>query len=63
MLNFKEKNGVELKSVVDLYSHILNNCKSLDLVGVMTIGSVEQSINESGINNDFKVVKFLFTFF
>lgn len=32
------KSGVEPNSVIDVYRHILENCKHLSLKGLMTIG-------------------------
>jgi len=52
--NEEQKNGLELNLVNKAYEHILNNCKNLDVTGLMTIGSVNESFNaESGLNQDF----------
>ena len=49
-----QKNGCELNLVGKTYEHIVNNCKNLEVTGLMTIGSVNESLNpESGLNQDF----------
>jgi pyridoxal phosphate enzyme (YggS family) len=51
----KQKNGADLESVLDIYRHIMLKCKYLDLTGLMTIGSINESINaNSDHNKDFK---------
>lgn len=50
-----EKNGVEPREVPEVYKHILRNCKHLDLIGLMTIGSLDSSLDQSDLNKDFKV--------
>ena len=50
----EQKNGLELNLVNKTYEHIINNCKNLNVTGLMTIGSVNESLNaESGLNQDF----------
>lgn len=43
--------------VVDLASHILSSCKRLHLLGVMTIGSFEASMDDSHPNPDFETLR------
>jgi uncharacterized pyridoxal phosphate-containing UPF0001 family protein len=45
--------GVTPEDTIPLVQHILENCKQLQLIGIMTIGSLEESTSE--VNNDFKV--------
>ena len=40
---------------VELFKHIIQNCKNLELKGLMTIGSLEQSISKDNFNLDFEV--------
>lgn len=48
-----QKNGIELNKVNETYSHIINECKNLEVTGLMTIGSVNESLNSQGLNQDF----------
>lgn len=44
-----------MSDLEDVYEHIEKNCKNLKILGLMTIGSYEQSTNSQEINVDFKV--------
>lgn len=48
-----------MSDLEDVYQHINNSCKNLKILGLMTIGSYEQSTNSEEINIDFKVKKYL----
>lgn len=58
--NWKEKGGLPLDKVSTVYKHINENCPHLNILGLMTIGSYEQSLNPNEINLDFKVSAFNF---
>ncbi|CAF1106158.1 unnamed protein product [Brachionus calyciflorus] len=49
-----QKNGIDLDSTCSLYKHILENCPNLNLKGLMTIGSLNSSISDLEINQDFQ---------
>ncbi|XP_053203493.1 terminal uridylyltransferase 7-like isoform X2 [Panonychus citri] len=49
----ENKGGVEPEKVVDLVNHIRTNCQSLELVGLMTIGSYDNSQSDD-LNPDFE---------
>lgn len=51
--NEEQKNGLEPNLLTKAYEHIVNNCKSLEVCGLMTIGSVNESLNSDGVNQDF----------
>lgn len=51
--NEEQKNGLEPNLLPKAYEHIVNNCKSLEVCGLMTIGSVNESLNSDGVNQDF----------
>jgi hypothetical protein len=44
-----------MDNVLTVYKHIKDNCPNLNILGLMTIGSYEQSVNPNQINLDFKV--------
>jgi len=44
-----------LDQVSTVYKHINEHCPHLNILGLMTIGSYEQSLNPNEINLDFKV--------
>jgi uncharacterized pyridoxal phosphate-containing UPF0001 family protein len=50
-----EKGGIPPSELVQVYKHISETCTNLNVLGLMTIGSYEQSTNENEINIDFKV--------
>jgi uncharacterized pyridoxal phosphate-containing UPF0001 family protein len=54
---FQEKSGVDPGSVSELYKQIVDNCKHLELIGLMTIGSLGESLNKNEKNNDFQVLE------
>ena len=60
---FQEKSGVDPASVSELYKQIVDNCKHLELIGLMTIGSLDESLNKNEKNNDFQVFKKAFQHF
>ncbi|KAF0991388.1 hypothetical protein HZS_3646 [Henneguya salminicola] len=49
------KSGCSPESVKDIAQYIVNSCKKLKLVGVMTIGSISDSLNDNDI--EFKKLK------
>ncbi len=53
MFFFEEKNGIKTDEVTNVYDYIRNNCNYLNIVGLMTIGSYEASINSEERNPDF----------
>jgi len=50
--NEKEKNGISTDKVTDIYKYIIDKCKYLDLVGLMTIGQYGYDCSQ-GPNPDF----------
>jgi uncharacterized pyridoxal phosphate-containing UPF0001 family protein len=48
---------VSPSQLADLYKAIREKCQNLHILGIMCIGSYEQSTNENEINQDFKVGK------
>ena len=54
-LFIEEKSGVAPEQLVDLYKSIKQKCHNLHILGLMTIGSYEQSTHENETNQDFKV--------
>ena len=53
----KEKNGIDCDQALSVFKYIQENCKNLEIVGLMTIGSVDNSLNQDNlVNNDFQVV-------
>ena len=50
-----EKSGISRAEVVGMYAHVKEKCAGLNVLGLMTIGSYEQSTNPDEINIDFKV--------
>lgn len=53
-LSVSEKSGVEPAELEAVFKHIKEKCSNLKILGLMTIGSYEQSTN-SEENKDFKV--------
>ena len=53
---FEEKNGIKPENCVEIYKDILEKCREIDLVGLMTIGSLDASTNLNEPNRDFKVI-------
>lgn len=49
------KNGAEPEACVSLAKYIVDECKQLNLLGLMTIGSIEQSTTSNEDNRDFQV--------
>lgn len=52
--NEDQKNGLEPTELKNTYEHIVKNCKNLEITGLMTIGSVNESLNAEGLNQDFQ---------
>ncbi|KXN69778.1 hypothetical protein CONCODRAFT_7726 [Conidiobolus coronatus NRRL 28638] len=54
--NEDNKNGIDGEEIDNIAAHILKECPKLNLMGLMTIGSVYNSVNanEEGINPDFE---------
>ena len=52
----ESKHGCQPSDVPVLYEHILNNCPSLNVVGLMTIGRQEHNYQE-GPNPDFQLMR------
>jgi len=50
------KSGAEPEAGIKLAKYIIEECKQLNLKGLMTIGSFEQSTSDSGINQDFQTL-------
>lgn len=50
----EQKNGVSPTNLIPLVKYIKDECKNLDFVGLMTIGSLQESTSEGDINKDFK---------
>jgi len=48
-----QKMGVMPEETVLLVQHMLVNCNNLKVIGIMTIGSIEQSTSSE--NNEFEV--------
>jgi hypothetical protein len=62
--NIIEKSGISPNQVIEVYQHIKEKCKSLNILGLMTIGSYEQSTSAAE-NVDFivRLVYYLFGFY
>ncbi len=56
--NIKEKNGCRPSDVTKIYKHIQTECSHLKALGLMTIGSVEISLNKDE-SSDFQVIKIM----
>ena len=56
MFLFQEKNGIKTDEVCNVYDHIRNTCKGLKIIGLMTIGSLDASLNSSNKNPDFEAL-------
>lgn len=54
--NEPQKNGVEPELVTETYEQILNNCENLKISGLMTIGSLADSLNTEKTNKDFQTL-------
>ncbi|RNA20731.1 proline synthase co-transcribed bacterial -like protein [Brachionus plicatilis] len=52
--NEPQKSGIIPSELEQVYAHIKNSCKNLNILGLMTIGSYEQSTNVDDLNTDFK---------
>lgn len=52
--NEEQKNGLDVAELNKTYEHIVQNCKNLEITGLMTIGSVSESLNAEGANQDFQ---------
>lgn len=50
-----EKNGISTDKAIDLYKHIIENCKHLEVIGLMTIGQYGYDCTQ-GPNPDFLVL-------
>ena len=46
---------MEPELVTETYEQILNNCENLKISGLMTIGSLADSLNTEKTNKDFQV--------
>ncbi len=57
-----EKGGISPSDLVQVFKHVNEKCTNLNVLGLMTIGSYEQSTNENEINLDFKVVFYLINY-
>jgi uncharacterized pyridoxal phosphate-containing UPF0001 family protein len=42
---------------VDICKHVIHECKYLEFTGLMTIGSLNESVNQSNENKDFEVIQ------
>lgn len=51
-----QKNGFDPETVVEAYKHIKDTCKSLRIIGLMTIGSLANSLQTGDLNRDFQVL-------
>ena len=56
-----DKNGCEPDEAVSIVSHILESCKLLEFVGLMTIGAIDSEPTDAEINPDFQVAVFICT--
>ncbi|CAF0809523.1 unnamed protein product [Brachionus calyciflorus] len=52
--NEPQKSGIAPSDLLKVYEQIRNNFKNLNIMGLMTIGSYEQSTNPDEVNLDFK---------
>lgn len=52
--NEPQKGGIEPNKLIEVYKYIKDSCLKLNIIGLMTIGSYEQSTNPNEINQDFK---------
>uniref|UniRef100_T1KFS6 Pyridoxal phosphate homeostasis protein n=1 Tax=Tetranychus urticae TaxID=32264 RepID=T1KFS6_TETUR len=53
VMQSQNKAGIEPENVNNLVEHIISKCPHLELVGLMTIGSINHSLGE-GLNPDFE---------
>jgi uncharacterized pyridoxal phosphate-containing UPF0001 family protein len=56
-IEVEEETPEESMQVLELAKHIVTKCKRLHLLGVMTIGSFEASVDDSQPNPDFETLK------
>ena len=52
-----ESDSTQSLEVADLASHIVSSCTKLHLLGVMTIGSYEASVDDTQPNPDFETLR------
>jgi uncharacterized pyridoxal phosphate-containing UPF0001 family protein len=58
-----EKNGIDPSLTVETYKQIKNNLRNLNVLGLMTIGGLVESLNNEYANKDFQVfIKHLMRF-
>ena len=50
-----EKNGIDPSLTVETYKQIKNNLRNLNVLGLMTIGGLIESLNNEYANKDFQV--------
>ncbi len=49
-----EKGGIEKADVLNVYDHVTTKCQNLKIIGLMTIGSLDSSLNvDKELNGDF----------
>ena len=54
-MSVTDKHGCQPDEAVSIVSHILQSCKQLEFVGLMTIGAFDFEPKEGEINPDFHV--------
>lgn len=54
--HFAEKSGCEVEEVTSLVKHVIDDCKNLELIGIMTIGQYGYDVS-NGPNPDFLCLK------
>ena len=50
-----DKSGSPPESCVELVQHIMEKCPSLQFSGIMTIGALARSVQQTETNEDFEV--------
>jgi len=60
-MSVTDKHGCKPDEAVAIVSHIIESCKQLEFVGLMTIGALDYEPSDTEINPDFQV--FIFTCF
>ena len=50
-----DKSGSPPESCVELVQHIMDKCPGLQFSGIMTIGAVARSVQQTETNEDFEV--------
>jgi len=61
IMHVTDKHGCKPDEAVAVVSHVLESCKQLEFVGLMTIGAIDYEPTDTEINPDFQVVHYACT--